>query len=313
MRVLLTGASGMVGHNLLEHPLASNYEFLTPTSSELNLLDFTSTEHYLKRYTPDLIIHAAGRVGGIQANIQNPVRFLLENLDMGRNLVWAAFQTGTKRLINLGSSCMYPRNATHMLKEEDVLQGELEPTNEGYALAKVTVARLCQYISRENPEFYYKTIIPCNLYGRWDKFNPEHSHLIPAVIHKIFQAKKDDIGKIEIWGDGTVRREFMYAGDLADFLIKAIEDFSSMPFMINAGLGYDFTINEYYQMIADIVGYSGQFVHDLSKPVGMQRKLVDVSLQKEWGWAPKISLQDGLEKTYRFYLEHIAKIDARRV
>ena len=292
----------MVGRNVLEHPEIHKFDVLAPSSSKLNLLDFNAVKAYLQANKPDMVIHAAGKVGGIQANMREPVGFLIDNLDMGRNVVWASHQVGIKRLINLGSSCMYPRNHNEPLREELVLKGELEPTNEGYALAKVVTARLCEYIMREDASFQYKTIIPCNLYGRHDKFDPTHSHLIPAIIHKVHQAKKYGQNTVEIWGDGTARREFMYAGDLADAIFHAITNFGKVPASMNIGLGYDHTINDYYQVAADVMGYSGTFVHDLSKPVGMARKLVSIERQQAWGWSARHELRDGIEKTYNYYL-----------
>ena len=303
MRVLLTGASGMVGRNFLEHSEACDFEILPPFSSGLNLLDYATVKEYLLNYKPDLIIHAAGKVGGIQANIREPVRFLLENLDMGRNIVWAARETEVKKLLNLGSACMYPRNAQNPLREEMILQGEPEPTNEGYALAKITIARLCEYVVKENPDYHYKTLIPCNLYGRWDKFDPGNSHLVPAIIKKVHDAMIANGKEVEIWGSGTARREFMYAGDMADCLVHAIRNFVSLPQSMNVGLGYDYTINEYYRIAAEVIGFKGEFVHDLSKPEGMRQKLVDVSRLKSFGWRAKTSLEEGIEKTYKFYLE----------
>lgn len=302
-KILLTGGGGMVGRNLLEHSSIGEFEILAPRSSELDLCDFNAVQCYLLKHKPDMVIHAAGKVGGIQANMREPVGFLLENLDMGRNIVWAAHQAGIKQLINLGSSCMYPRNHSEPLREEMVLKGELEPTNEGYALAKVVTARLCEYIMREDASFQYKTLIPCNLYGRHDKFDPAHSHLIPAIIHKVYQAKQAGQTSVEIWGDGTARREFMYAGDLADALVRAIVEFDTLPSQMNIGLGHDYTINEYYQAAAEVMGYTGEFVHDLSKPVGMARKLVSVERQQAWGFAAKHELHEGIEKTYQFYLK----------
>lgn len=302
MRILLTGATGMVGKNLLEHSGTSAFDILSPSSSELNLLEYKCVEEYIKRHAPEFIIHAAGKVGGIQANIKEPVRFLLDNLDMSRNIVWAARQCGIKSLINLGSSCMYPRNAPNPLKEEMLLRGELEPTNEGYALAKVTAAKLCEYITRESPDFQYKTLIPCNLYGRWDKFDPAYSHMIPAVIKKIHDAKIANEQEVFIWGDGTARREFMYAGDLADCLVYAIHHFDTMPSLMNVGLGLDYSINEYYQAVAEAVGFTGEFGHDVAKPVGMKQKLVSIEKQLSWGWKAKTTLNDGLSLTYQFYL-----------
>jgi GDP-L-fucose synthase len=303
MKLMLTGGSGMVGRNILEHPSMSKFEILAPDVPDLNLFDYETVKAYIAKAKPDIIIHAAGRVGGIQANIKEPVAFLLENLDMGRNLVWAAKNCGVKKLINLGSSCMYPRNAPNPLKEEMVLQGELEPTNEGYALAKIAVSRLCSYISRENPEFQYKTLIPCNLYGRWDKFAPENSHLIPAVIRKIHMARLNGDKTVEIWGDGKARREFMYAGDMADCIYRAIASFDSLPELMNVGLGEDHSINEYYQAVAEVVGYKGAFTHNLTKPAGMARKLVDISRQTAWDWRPATSLQNGISRSYELFLK----------
>lgn len=301
MRVLITGGSGMVGRNFLEHPSAPELEIFSPDIPELNLFDYPAVKSYIGRVKPDIIVHAAGRVGGIQANMAQPVAFLLENLDMGRNIVWAARSCGVKKLINLGSSCMYPRNAPNPLKEEMVLQGELEPTNEGYALAKTVVARLCSYISKEAPEFRYKTLIPCNLYGRWDKFSPEHSHMIPAVLRKLHLARLNGETTVEIWGDGTARREFMYAGDIADCIHKAITDFDALPELMNAGLGRDHSINDYYQTVAEVTGYTGAFKHDLSKPAGMKQKLIDITRLNSWGWRAKTSLKDGITAAYEFF------------
>lgn len=305
MRVFLTGGSGMVGRNVREHPKAQNYEILAPTSDELNLCDPLAVHNWMNKYEPDLVIHAAGRVGGIQANIKEPVGFLLDNLDMGCNVVRAAREAGVKKLINLGSSCMYPRDAQNPLREDMVLRGELEPTNEGYALAKVTVARLCEYISREHPEFQYKTLIPCNVFGRFDKFDPRHSHMVPAIIHKLHCAKREGINEVDIWGDGSARREFMYAGDLADAIWEAVYRYASLPSMMNVGLGADLSVNEYYETAASVIGYAGRFVHDLTKPVGMKQKLVSTTLAEAWGWKSTFSLEEGLVKTYQFYLETI--------
>jgi GDP-L-fucose synthase len=305
-RILLTGGGGMVGRNLLEHPAIDTFEILAPRSAELDLRDFNAVQTYLSQHQPAMVIHAAGKVGGIQANMREPVGFLMDNLDMGRNIVWAARQAGIKRLINLGSSCMYPRNHAEPLVEDMVLKGELEPTNEGYALAKVVTARLCDYIMREDASYQYKTLIPCNIYGRFDKFDPAHSHLVPAIIHKVHQAKQAGQQTVEIWGDGTARREFMYAGDLSDAIVRAITSFATLPANMNVGLGHDHSINEYYQAAAEVMGYTGGFVHDLGKPVGMARKLVSVDRQEAWGWSARHELRDGIKRTYSYYLKEHA-------
>lgn len=302
MKILLTGARGMVGQNILSLASEHEHEFLSPNSAQLNLLDGAAVKEYIRTHQPDMVIHAAGIVGGIQANMAQPVKFLVENMQMGLNILTASSECGVSQFLNLSSSCMYPRDAHNPLSETLILKGELEPTNEGYALAKVTSTRLCEYISNENPSQVYKTIIPCNLYGRFDKFDPNHSHMIPAVIRKIHEAKKADLEEIAIWGDGEARREFMYAEDLADFIFYAIDHFKEMPQNLNVGLGTDYTINEYYQAVASVIGYTGRFKHDLSKPVGMRQKLIDDTKLKAFGWSHSTSLEAGIKKTYQFYL-----------
>jgi GDP-L-fucose synthase len=305
--IFLTGGAGMVGNNIQEAQWASRYRIVAPRVDELDLRDFSAVKKAIAKAAPSTIIHAAGRVGGIQANMSHPVEFLVENLDMGRNVVMAALELGVPKLLNLGSSCMYPRNVNGFLKEDMILSGALEPTNEGYAIAKIAVAKLCEFISRKNPELHYKTIIPCNLYGRWDKFDPERSHMIPAVIAKIVSAQKQAQANVEIWGDGLARREFMYAGDLANFIGFSLAKFSDLPTYLNVGLGFDHSVNEYYETAARVVGWQGSFVHDLSKPAGMARKLCDVSLLESFGWKASTSLQERLQKTLDFYLKEYSK------
>lgn len=303
MKVLITGARGMVGRNIAEYSNMQAYELLTPTSRDLNLLDRQAVDAYMLKHRPDMVIHCAGIVGGIQANIANPVKFLVENTQLGINLIMSAKEAGVKKLMNMSSSCMYPRAAQNPLAEDLILKGELEPTNEGYAIAKIASTRLCEYIHREDSSFEYKTVIPCNLYGKHDKFDPKHSHMIPAVIKKIADAKAQNAASIDIWGDGLARREFMYAEDLANFVYFAMQKFSNMPQNINVGLGHDYTINEYYESIAEVVGYQGAFVHDLTKPVGMKQKLIDDTQLKAFGWNYQTGLKDGLRQTFQHYLE----------
>lgn len=303
--VFLSGGRGMVGQNILEHPLSERFAFLAPSSAQLDLRDYAKVLAYFKQYQPEFIIHAAGLVGGIHANMAKPVDFLVQNLDLGRNVILAARQAGIQKLLNLSSSCMYPRDVSNPLTEDMVLKGELEPTNEGYALAKIVATRLCEYVCKENEAMQYKTFIPCNLYGRFDKFDPEHSHLIPAIIHKVHQAKVRGNSTVEIWGDGTARREFMYAGNLADAVLRAISQFDDVPNLMNVGLGFDYSISEYYQAVARAVGWSGEFTYDLNKPVGMKQKLVSIERQHSWGWQASTSLEEGISKSYEFYLKSI--------
>ncbi|TWD48662.1 GDP-L-fucose synthase [Agrobacterium vitis] len=301
MRVLITGGSGMVGRNVLEHPAAANFEITAPSRKELDLSDRLSVFSYFEEVKPDIVVHAAGLVGGIQANMAEPVKFLTDNMTIGINVVLAARSANVRKLFNIGSSCMYPRNAVNPLSEDSILTGELEFTNEGYAISKIACARLCDYIRREDPEYDYKTIIPSNLYGRHDKFDPSKSHMIPAVIRKIDEAICASVEEVEIWGSGEVRREFMYAGDLAAFLFFAIDRYEKIPSYLNVGTGFDLSINDYYKAIAAVLGYKGKFKHNLDRPVGMEQKLVDVNRLRHLDWSPGTSLSDGIAMTYNFY------------
>ncbi|MEP0638093.1 MAG: GDP-L-fucose synthase [Roseobacter sp.] len=305
-KLLLTGGRGMVGRNICDHAMAAGWDIDAPGSDQLDLTDAAAVRLYFDGNTPDLVIHAAGRVGGIQANIANPVAFLEANTAMGRNVIMGAYQAGVRRFLNLASTCMYPRAAPNPLTEDMILTGELEPTNEGYALAKIMATRLCEYIRREDQDAQYKTLIPCNLYGPHDKFDPKNSHLIPAIIHKVHLAKVNNEPTVEIWGDGTARREFMYAPDLAGAVLQAADDLTALPDLMNVGLGHDHAINDYYHAVADVVGWQGEFTHDLTKPVGMKQKLCDVTRSTDWGWTAPTSLQDGIAKTYDFYLKRTA-------
>lgn len=299
--ILITGASGMVGRNIIEALEPCGFQIFAPSHAELDLLNAERLQAWLVKYQPDCVIHCAGKVGGIQANIANPVGFFNENMLMGLNVINGAHKAGIKRLVNLGSSCMYPRDFNRPLTEDMILTGPLEPTNEGYALAKCSAARLCQYINRQYPEYLYKTIVPCNLYGKYDRFDPEKSHMIPAIIRKIDEAIANNEEAVEIWGDGAARREFMYAGDLAELLRMACERFEEMPAVMNAGLGYDHSVDAYYETAARVLGYKGGFRHNLDKPSGMRRKLVDISRQTSFGFTPRTTLEEGIKKTYAWY------------
>lgn len=298
----------MVGQNIQEHPSAVHFDIVSPTSEQLDLRDSIATLRYMREVNPDIVIHAAGRVGGIQANTLYPIDFLIDNFDLGRNVIMAAYKSGVPKLINLASSCMYPFDAEMPLTESLILKGALEPTNEGYALAKIFATRLCEYINRESQKnsqskFKYKTLIPCNLFGRFDNFDPQNSHLIPAIIHKVHQAKIRNLKEVTIWGDGTAKREFMYAADLADAIMKCLHEFDLTPDLMNIGMGFDHTISDYYQITAGLIGWHGRFIYDNTKPIGMRQKLVDITLQQNWGWTPTTSIKSGIQKAYMYYLE----------
>jgi GDP-L-fucose synthase len=294
MKVLVTGSRGMVGRNVVETCSNETYTVLNPSRQELDLLDANAVNDYFRLHQPDAVIHAAGLVGGIQGNINRPVDFLIQNFDIGRNVIMAARNHGVLRLINMATSCMYPRNFERSLREEDVLMGELEPANEGYAIAKIAMTRLCEYIRRENELLQYKTIIPCNLYGRYDKYDLVSSHLVPAAIRKVVEAHRQGLDTVEIWGDGLARREFMLASDLAELTWYALERIEAMPQVLNAGIGHDFTINACYDAVAKAVGYQGRFVHDLKRPVGTKQKLMDITKLREFGWAHRHDLETGI-------------------
>ncbi len=305
MKILLTGGGGMVGRNIIESEEASNYQIFNPSSSELNLLDYEEITRTISLEKPDMIIHSAGRVGGIQANMNNQKSFLYENTQMGLNIVSAASSLGIKKFINIGSSCMYPRNAHNPINEKMILNGELEPTNEGYAIAKIVVSKLCEYVSLEDKNKIYRTIIPCNLYGRYDNFEPKRSHLLPAIIKKVHDAKVEGKKTVTVWGDGSVRREFMYAGDLADFIFFAIKNINKIPQNLNVGLGHDYSVLDYYKEVAKVICYDGDFIFDLDKPVGMKQKLVDIKELNSLGWSFKTPIAKGVEQTYKFYRENL--------
>lgn len=304
MRLLLTGARGLVGRNLLEHPAAADHDILTPSSRELDLRRRADVAAYIADTGVEAVIHCAGRVGGIQANIADPAGFLVENLEMGLNVVQGAHGGGVRRLLNLGSSCMYPREAENPLREDQILTGPLEPTNEGYALAKIAVSRHCDYLSSMHGDLAYRTLIPCNLYGRHDKFDPAVSHLVPAIIRKVHEARDSGADSVEIWGDGTARREFMYAADMADGVWTALARLDRMPQVMNIGIGTDYSINDYYETAARVIGWEGRFTHDLDRPTGMKQKLVSTARQEAFGWRPRVSLEDGIRRTYDFFLEN---------
>jgi len=305
MKIFVTGGSGMVGRNIVEFLNGKGLNILYPTSDEVNLLNKKDVKNYILRNKPEMIIHCAGKVGGIQANINNPVRFLYENTQMGLNILMSSYESGIKKFMNVSSSCMYPRNIKNPLNEDSILSGELEPTNEGYALSKIITTRFCEYLKRENNSFHYKTIIPCNLYGKYDSFDLINSHMIPSVLRKMHEAKINNQTNITMWGNGKARREFMYVGDLSNFVYYAINNFDKMPQNINIGLGLDYSIKDYYKIIADVTGYKGKIKNDLSKPVGIEQKLINNTKLIEFGWKHKTSLKDGIQKTYNYYLNDI--------
>jgi GDP-L-fucose synthase len=302
VEVLVTGGSGMVGRNLVEALNSRGVTIVSPGRQKLDLTKKEEVDNYFRSKRPDAVVHCAGLVGGIQANISRPYDFAMQNISMGTNIVSACRENGVEKLLNLGSSCMYPKEGHNPLREDSILTGPLEPTNEGYAIAKIAVSRLCNYSNMQYGTDF-KTLIPCNLYGKFDNFALDKAHLIPGVIHRMHVQHHSDEGEITIWGDGTARREFMYAADLADFVCFSLENYRKIPEEINVGMGFDLRVKDYYEIISDVIGFEGTFDYDLSKPTGMKQKLVDISRQKDLGWKPPTNTEEGISKTYRYFIE----------
>jgi GDP-L-fucose synthase len=303
MKVLITGAGGMLGSALLRSFKASeDHEVLPLTRLDLDLRSKPDFEKQLKDFSPDLIVHAAAKVGGIQANIANPVGFLADNLQMDSNIIRTSIENGVENLLYIGSSCMFPKDYRQPLVEGDILQAPLEPTNEGYAIAKIAGAKLCEYASKSFG-VSYKTIIPSNLYGPRDNFNPGTSHLLASVIRKVHEAKVSRSNEIEVWGSGNARREFTYIDDLSEWVVARAADLSTLPPVLNVGIGVDYSINEFYRVALDSLGVSAELRHDLSKPEGMKSKLMDSTLARQnFDWNPQTDLESGLAKTYEWFL-----------
>lgn len=303
LRVWLTGAGGMVGRNIAEHPAVRGWTLIAPTRAELDLENADAVAAFASDTRPQVVIHAAGLVGGIQANIARPVDFLVRNTDIGRNVVLAAHAAGVPQLVNLGSSCMYPHDLGGPLRESQLGSGRLEPTNEGYALAKLHTMRLVQYLRRQEPTLRYATLVPCNLYGRHDHYEGGRSHLVAAALAKVIAARHEGRRRITVWGDGTARREFMDAADLADAVVRHVRQGDGAPEIMNVGTGRDHTVDEIHLTAARALGWPVELEHDLTRPVGMQRKLLDVSAQAAWGWAPRIDLLAGMRRALEQILE----------
>lgn len=300
MPVLITGAYGMLGSSIAKKSALKDWRILAPRRSELDLADFESTSKYLAENKVGSIIHCAAKVGGIQANIDFPADFIMENIRIDNSILSAAREMAVENFLYFGSSCMYPRENRQPMFEEDILTGELEPTNEGYALAKITAAKTIQSVASQD-NLNWKVLIPSNLYGPNDNFDKESSHLIPGVIRKVIEAVEENKKVIEIWGDGLARREFTYVDDVADFVIENFQNANNWESMMNIGLGIDYSINEYYELVGNLVGYKGKFENDFTKPSGMLQKLMDSSKARSIGWKPKIDIRSGIERTIEWY------------
>jgi len=301
MRIAITGSKGMLGSHCVDAAKAQGHECLEMSRDLVDLLDYAAVVDALSVFKPDAVIHSAGLVGGISENLRRQAAFLEINTKLGFNVINASKELGVKKLINFSSSCVYPKDWIQPLREEYLLQGPLEPTNEGYALAKIVIQKLCAFIS-EDTTYHYKSLVPSNLYGPRDRFDPERSHMIPSVIRKIDDAKRLQNPSIQVWGTGQARREFTYVADVAEFAIEVLDRIEELPQEINVGVGQDYTIDEFYQMISQVVEFEILIEHDLTRPDGMAHKLMDSTRARNMGWEPKHSLLQGLQKTYEYYL-----------
>jgi len=300
-KIFVAGHTGMVGSAILRRLKSEDCELLTIGHEALDLTRQAPTEAFIQQHRPDIIIVAAARVGGILANAQYPAEFLYDNLAMGINIIRAAHLCRVERLLWLGSSCIYPRDAPQPMTEQALLTGPLEPTNEAYAIAKIAALKYAEACARQFG-LQFMTAMPTNLYGPNDNFDPLTSHVLPALMRRIHEAKLAGKDRVTLWGSGTPLREFLHVDDLADALIHLLR-FSNRVEPVNIGTGDEVSIGELAQIIARVVGFEGRLEHDLSKPDGTPRKLLDTKHMQSLGWKPRIGLSDGISEVYRNWVK----------
>lgn len=306
-RVYVAGHRGLVGSAIWRHLTEQGFtDLIGATSSELDLRDRDGVFDFMRAKRPDIVIDAAARVGGIQANNTYPADFLSDNLQIQVNLMDAANDISVDRLLFLGSSCIYPKYAEQPIKESSLLTGQLEPTNDAYAIAKIAGIMQVQATRRQHGRRWISAM-PTNLYGPGDNFHPEHSHVLPALMRRFHEAKSEGAEEVVIWGTGTPRREFLYVDDLAKASLFLLENYDS-PDTINVGVGEDLPIRELAEVVAEAVDYRGALVQDPSKPDGTPQKLLDVSRLSDLGWRAETALRDGIKTTYGWYLKHLSSV-----
>lgn len=302
-RIFVAGHRGMVGSAVVRRLQRAGFEnILTRTRQELDLMDRAAVRGFFESERPDYVVDAAARVGGIAANFEKPVEFLIENLTIQNNVIQAAADFGVTKLLFLGSSCIYPKLAPQPLTEDALLTGLLEPTNDAYAIAKIAGIKLCQAYARE----YGKNFIsgmPTNLYGPNDNFDLQTSHVLPALIRKVHEAKRDGAKEVAVWGSGTPRREFLHVDDLADACFFLLEKYNS-PEIVNIGCGEDVSIRELAETVCEVICFEGSLAFDTSKPDGTPRKLMHVGRLLALGWKPRIGLKDGIQDAYDWFLKN---------
>lgn len=302
-KIYVAGHRGLVGSAIVRSLKAKGYtNIIGKTHSELDLTNSTQVEEFFKNEKPEYVFLAAAKVGGILANSTYPADFIYENLQIQNNVIGMAHKYNVNKLMFLGSSCIYPKMCPQPIKEEYLLSGYLEETNEAYALAKISGLKMCQFFNKQYGTNYI-SVMPTNLYGPYDNFHPENSHVMPALIRRFHEAKVNNSKEVVVWGSGTPLREFLYSEDMADACIYLMETYEGNDFF-NIGTGKEISIRGLAEMIKDVVGYEGELVFDSSKPDGTPRKLLDVSRLEGAGWKYKVELRDGIEKAYGWYLKN---------
>lgn len=301
MKLFIAGHNGMVGSALVRRfQREPDTTLLLRSRRELDLLSQAAVEAFYAREKPDVAVIAAAKVGGIHANATYPAEFMFENLAIAANTIHAAYRHGVKRLLFLGSSCIYPKLAPQPIPEEALLTSALEPTNEAYAIAKIAGLKLCEFYRQQHGVLFHSAM-PTNLYGPGDNYHPQNSHVLPALIRRFDQARETNLPEVKAWGTGSPRREFLHVDDLADacaFLLRT----DNPPHWVNVGTGTDVTIRELTELVASVVGYKGRIAWDTTKPDGTPRKLLDVSKLAALGWRAKIALREGIAATYQSFL-----------
>jgi GDP-L-fucose synthase len=306
-RIYVAGHRGLVGAAIVRRLQQERFQnLLLRTHHELDLTQQTAVNDFFQSAQPEYVFLAAAKVGGIHANDTYPADFIRDNLQIQTNIIDAAYHTGVKKLLFLGSSCIYPKFTPQPMSEDALLTGALEPTNQWYAIAKIAGIKMCQAY-RKQYSFNAIAVMPTNLYGIGDNFSLENSHVLPALIRKFHEAKTQNAAAVTVWGTGTPRREFLHVDDLANAVLFLMENYDSDE-IINVGWGEDVSIQELAEIIKEVVGYQGRLVFDTSKPDGMPRKLLDISRLRQLGWNAQISLREGIESTYRWFLENYGQV-----
>ncbi len=302
-KIYVAGHKGMAGSAIVRELKRQGYHnILTRSHEELDLRRQEPVEAFFRAEKPEYVFHPAGKVGGIMANAQSPADFMYDNMMMEMNVIHAAWKTGVKKLEFLGSSCIYPRLAPQPVKEEYLLTSGLEKTNEAYALAKISGLKYCEYLNKQYGTDFI-SVMPTNLYGPNDNYHPAHSHVLPALIRRFHEAKESGAASVTCWGDGSPLREFLYVDDLADLCVFLMNNYSGDE-TVNGGTGKEISIRELAQLVAEVTGYNGEILWDVSKPNGTERKLLDISKTEKLGWKYKTQLEDGIRLSYEDFLNN---------